>query len=117
MIWTSFAIGVAVCLAITLTARVVRERRQRSAFITSLSPAQREGLWGFETVNGDWRAFKELVEFERRKTECDKMLRDERVAQMQILLDEDERAAQLQPSIGNTGAQLGDIRNRTVKSS
>jgi len=115
MIWTSFAIGVAVCLAITLTAHVVRERRQRSAFITSLSPAQREGLWGFETVKGDWRAFKELVEFERKKTEFDKMLRDERVAQMQVLLDEDERAAELQPSIGNNVAQLGDIHNRTVK--
>jgi hypothetical protein len=113
MFWTGFAIGVAVCLAIT--AHVVRERRQRSAFITSLSPAQREGLWGFETVKGDWRAFKELVEFERRKAEFGKMLRNERVAQLQILLDEDERAAQLQPSIGNNGAQLGDIRNRTVK--
>ena len=112
MIWTSFTIGVAVCLASTLTAHVVRERHQRSAFINSLSPAQREGLWGFETVKGDWRAFKELVEFERRKTEFDKMLRDERVAQMQILLDEDERAAQLQPSIGS---EPGDIRNRTVK--
>jgi len=91
----------------------VRERRQRSAFITSLSPAQREGLWGFETVKGDWRAFKELTEFERRKTEFDKMLRNERVAQLQILRD--ERATKLQPSIGNSGAQLGDIRNRTVK--
>jgi hypothetical protein len=113
MIWTSFTIGFAVCLVITLTAHVVREQRQRSAFISSLSPAQREGLWGFETVKGDWRAFKELTEFERRKTEFDKMLRNERVAQLQILRD--ERATKLQPSIGNNSAQLGDARNRIVK--
>jgi hypothetical protein len=45
MFWTGFAIGFvvigfAVCLAIALTAHFVRERRQRSAFIASLSPAQ-----------------------------------------------------------------------------
>ena len=60
MIWTDLSIGFVGCIAITLAAYVVRERRQRSAFIASLSPAQREGLRGFETVKGDWRAFRDL---------------------------------------------------------
>jgi hypothetical protein len=61
MFWTGFAIGIAVCLAIGLAAHCVREWRQRSAFIVSLSSAQREALRGFETVTGgDWRAFRDL---------------------------------------------------------
>jgi hypothetical protein len=47
-------------IAITLTAYFVRERRQRSAFIASLSLAEREALRGFEAVRGDWRAFRDL---------------------------------------------------------
>jgi hypothetical protein len=61
MFWTGFAIGFAVCLAIGLTAHFVRERRQRSAFIASLSPAQRERLRAFEMVNRDWRTFRDLL--------------------------------------------------------
>jgi hypothetical protein len=60
MIWTDFSIVFVGGIAITLTAYVVREQRQRSAFIARLSPAQREGLRGFETVKGDWRAFRDL---------------------------------------------------------
>ena len=36
------------------------ERRQRAAFIASLSPADQEALRGFETVNRNWRAFRDL---------------------------------------------------------
>ena len=52
--------GFAVCLAVGLTARFMQEWIQRSAFIASLSPAQREILWGFEAIKGDWRAFRDL---------------------------------------------------------
>jgi hypothetical protein len=62
MFWTGFAsgfaIGFAVCLAIGLTAHFVRERRERSAFIASLSPAQREAFAGFETTKRGWRTFR-----------------------------------------------------------
>ena len=61
MFWTGFATGFAVCLAIGLTAHFVRERRQRSAFIASLSPAQRERLETFEMVDRDWRTFRDLL--------------------------------------------------------
>jgi hypothetical protein len=53
MFWTGFAYGFAACLAVGLTARFMHEWIQRSAFIASLSPAQRELLWGFEAINGD----------------------------------------------------------------
>lgn len=42
----------AACLAIWLSAHFGREWRQRSAFIASLSPTEREKLLGFETVKG-----------------------------------------------------------------
>lgn len=61
MFWTPFLSGFAACLAIWLSAHFVREWRQRSAFIASLSPAEREKLVGFETVKGDWHAFRELL--------------------------------------------------------
>jgi hypothetical protein len=60
MFWTGFVYGFAVCLAVGLTARFMHEWIQRSAFIASLSPAQREILWGFEAIKGDWRAFRDL---------------------------------------------------------
>jgi hypothetical protein len=60
MIWTDFAIGVVVCIAITLTLHVIREWRQRSAYIVGLSPPEREALSGFEAIKGDWRAFRAL---------------------------------------------------------
>ena len=44
--------GFAACLAISLTMYFVRERRERSAFICRLLPAQREGLRGFESNQG-----------------------------------------------------------------
>jgi hypothetical protein len=56
-----FFFGFATCLAIGLTAHFVHDRRQRAAFIASLSPAQREKLKGFETVKGDWHAFRDLL--------------------------------------------------------
>ena len=61
MFWKGFAVGSSVCLAITLTAQRIREWRERSAFIAGLSPVQRESLGGFETIKGDWRAFRDLV--------------------------------------------------------
>jgi hypothetical protein len=61
MFWASFLSGFAACLAIGLTTHFVREWRQRSAFIASLSPAEREKLTGFETLKGDWHAFRELL--------------------------------------------------------
>ena len=60
MFWTGFAVGSAVCLAILLAVHFIRERRERSAFVASLSPLQRERLGGFETIKGDWRAFRDL---------------------------------------------------------
>jgi hypothetical protein len=60
MFWTGFAYGFAACLAVGLTARFMNEWIQRSAFIARLSPAQREILWGFEAIKGDWRAFRDL---------------------------------------------------------
>ena len=60
MFWTGFASGFAVCLAVGLTARFINEWIQRSAFIASLSPAQRQTLWGYEAIKGDWRAFRDL---------------------------------------------------------
>jgi hypothetical protein len=61
MFWTSFFIGFAACLAIGLTAQFVRERHQRSAFIASLSTAERERLTGFEAFKGDWHEFRDLL--------------------------------------------------------
>ena len=61
MFWTGFFIGFAVCLAIGLTAHFVHDRRQRAAFIASLSPAERERLRGFETVKGNWHEFRDLL--------------------------------------------------------
>jgi hypothetical protein len=59
MNWTDFSIFFG-GIAITLAAYFVRERRQRSAFIASLSPTERERLRGFEAIEGDWRAFRDL---------------------------------------------------------
>jgi len=61
MFWTVFLIGFAACVAIVLTGHVVHDRRQRAAFIASLSSAEREKLRGFETVKGDWHEFRSLL--------------------------------------------------------
>jgi hypothetical protein len=61
MFWTGFFTGFAVCLAIGLAAHFVQDRRQRAAFIASLSPSQRERLRGFELVKGDWHEFRDLL--------------------------------------------------------
>jgi hypothetical protein len=65
MFWTGFFIGVAASLVIGLTAILIRDRRQRSAFIAGLSRAERERLKGFETVQGNWRAFRDLMRSHR----------------------------------------------------
>jgi hypothetical protein len=59
--WTGFFIGFAACLAIGLTAHFIHDRRQRAAFIASLSPAERERFRGFEKVKGDWHEFRDLL--------------------------------------------------------
>lgn len=56
-----FFIGFAACLAIGITGHFVHDRRQRAAFIARLSPAEQERLEGFETVKGDWHAFRDLL--------------------------------------------------------
>jgi hypothetical protein len=61
MFWTGFFIGFAACLAIGLTAHFVHDRRQRTAFIAGLSPAERERFRGFEKVRGDWHEFRDLL--------------------------------------------------------
>jgi hypothetical protein len=61
MFWTGFFIGFAACLAIGLTVHLVRDRRQRAAFVSTLSSAEHAQLRGFETVNGDWRQFRDLL--------------------------------------------------------
>jgi hypothetical protein len=61
MFWTGVFIGFAACLALGLIGRFIYDRRQRSAFIASLSPSLRERLSGFETIEGDWRAFRDLL--------------------------------------------------------
>jgi len=50
-----------VCLAIWFTAQFARKRRERAAFIASLSPAQRERLKSFETVGGNWRDYRDSM--------------------------------------------------------
>ena len=55
-----FFTGIVSCLAIGLTAYVITDRRQRLAFIASLSPQMRERLSEFETSTGDWKAFRDL---------------------------------------------------------
>jgi hypothetical protein len=59
--WTALCFGFVVSLAIWFTAESARERRERAAFIASLSPVQRERLKGFEAVRGDWREFRDLL--------------------------------------------------------
>jgi hypothetical protein len=61
MSWTGFFIGLAACLAMGLTVYLVRDRRERAAFISTLSSAERDQLRGFETINGDWRQFRNLL--------------------------------------------------------
>jgi hypothetical protein len=61
MFWTGFATGVAVSLAIGLAWYYVRERRQRLAFVASLSPAQREAFRDFEATNRGWRTLRDLL--------------------------------------------------------
>ena len=61
MFWTGSFFGFAACLAIAVTAHFVHERRQRSAFIASLTSPEREKLKGFETVKGDWHEFRDLL--------------------------------------------------------
>ena len=61
MYWTVFFIVFAACLAIGFTVSFVYNRRQRAEFVASLSPAERERLGGFETIKGDWRAFRNLL--------------------------------------------------------
>jgi|SRR6478735_6511262 hypothetical protein len=60
MFWTGLFVGFAACLAIGLTAHFIYDRRQRSAFIASLSSAERERLKGFQRVKGDWPEFRDL---------------------------------------------------------
>ena len=47
MFWTGFFLGLAVYLAISLTAHIIYDRRQRAAFDAHLSSTQREKLGGF----------------------------------------------------------------------
>ena len=61
MSWTVIFLGFAACLAIALTGHFIHERRQRAAFIATLTPAEREKLKGFESVKGDWHEFRELL--------------------------------------------------------
>ena len=61
MYWTVFFIGFAACLAVGFTVSFVHERRKRAEFVASLSPAERERLGGFETIEGDRRAFRDLL--------------------------------------------------------
>jgi hypothetical protein len=61
MYWTVFSIGFAACLATGFTVSFVNNRRQRAAFIASLSPAERERLGHFEAVKGDWHEFRDLL--------------------------------------------------------
>lgn len=53
MLWPGTFIGLATCLAIALAVHFVHDRRQRSAFIASLSSAERERLRSFQTVKGN----------------------------------------------------------------
>jgi len=62
--WKALFVGFVLCLAFWFAAQFARERhdrKQRTAFIASLSPAERERLKGFETVKGDWREFRDLL--------------------------------------------------------
>jgi hypothetical protein len=52
MFRTGFFIGFAACLAIGLTAHFIHDRRQRAAFIASLSAAERERLRGLRDSQG-----------------------------------------------------------------
>ena len=61
MYWTVFFNGFAACLAIGFIVGFIHDRRQRATFVASLSPAERERLEGFETIKGDWRAFRNLL--------------------------------------------------------
>ena len=61
MYWTVFFMCFAACLGIGFIASLVHDRRQRAAFVASISPAERERLEGFEAVKGDWHEFRELL--------------------------------------------------------
>jgi hypothetical protein len=61
MFWAGFCIGVAACLAVVVTVHFVHNRRQRAAFVASLSFAERERLRGFEEIKGDWHDFRDLL--------------------------------------------------------
>jgi hypothetical protein len=61
MFWTGFFIGFATCLAVGLTAYFIHDRRQRWAFIASLSPEECEKLSGFERGSGDWHEYRDLL--------------------------------------------------------
>jgi hypothetical protein len=61
MSWTVIFLGFAACLATAITGYFIHERRQRAAFIATLTPAEREKLKGFESVKGDWHEFRELL--------------------------------------------------------
>ena len=52
--------GIVSCLAIGLTAYLINDRRQRLAFIASLTPQMRDHLSEFEKSTGDWKAFQDL---------------------------------------------------------
>ena len=62
MFWTGFFTGFAACLAIRLAVHFVHDRRQRAAFVATLSPSQRERLRGFESVKGNWHEFQDLMQ-------------------------------------------------------
>jgi hypothetical protein len=74
MFWTGFFIGFATCLAIGLTAHFVHDRRQRAAFIASLSPAERERFRGFEKIRGDWHEFRDLLHTHAREAPAENQL-------------------------------------------
>jgi hypothetical protein len=61
MYWTVFFIGFAACLGIGFIVSFIHDRRQRAAFVASLSPAECERLGGFEAVKGDWHEFRDLL--------------------------------------------------------
>jgi hypothetical protein len=76
MFWTGFFIGFAACLAIALTGHVVHDRRQRAAFVASLSPAERKRFTGFEKIRGDWHEFRDLLHTHAREAPAENYCRE-----------------------------------------
>jgi hypothetical protein len=61
MFWTGLFVGFAACLFIGLGCRFIYDWRQRMAFLASLSGAERERLYFFESVKGDWHEFRDTL--------------------------------------------------------